>query len=65
MESQLLRLGEVLGLLGIGKSTLYTWVAAGTFPAPLKLSPRAARWRQSDVEAWVADLPRRQGGSGD
>ena len=40
---------------GIG-SPATTWrrVKAGTFPAPISLSPRMTRWRLSDVEAWEA-----------
>jgi prophage regulatory protein len=32
-------------------------VAAGRFPAPLKLSARTVRWRSADVEHWLAQLP--------
>ena len=40
--------------VGLGRSTIYAMVKAGTFPAPVKLSPRCVRWRASDVSAWLA-----------
>lgn len=49
----LLILEAVLARVGLGRSTLYAMVKAGTFPAPIKLSPRCVRWRASDVEAWL------------
>jgi prophage regulatory protein len=40
------------GRLPIHRNTLWRWVAAGQFPAPIKLSPGVTAWRLSDVEAW-------------
>jgi prophage regulatory protein len=41
-------------MVGIGRSTLYAWVADGEFPRPVRLGARAVGWRESDVSAWLA-----------
>lgn len=41
---------------GIGRSTLWRWVAEGAFPKPVKVGPRATRWRLADLEAHDAQL---------
>ena len=41
---------QVAARYGIGRSTLWAWVKAGTFPNPLKLAEHTTRWRIDDVE---------------
>ena len=48
-----LRIGTVLQLTGLSRSTLYRKVQQGTFPRQIKLSERCAGWRQSSIEAWM------------
>lgn len=51
-----LRISQLIGeggLLPISRSTLYSWVADGKLPAPIKLSPRVSVWRKSDILAFV------------
>lgn len=57
-DLRILRLPAVLEVIGIRKSALWTWVAAGRFPAPVKLGPRSVGWRIEDVRAWRDALPR-------
>jgi predicted DNA-binding transcriptional regulator AlpA len=40
--------------LSMSLSTLKRQVAAGRFPAPIKTSERAVRFRASDLRAWLA-----------
>lgn len=47
------RLSQLLPFLPIGKSTVWAWVKAGKFPAPIKLSPTVTVWRNSDVHHWL------------
>lgn len=35
--------------------TLWRKVKAGTFPKPVKLSPRVTAWKVEDVRAWLAN----------
>ena len=41
------------GVVPIGRSTLWAWIKAGTFPAPVKLGPSTTAWRCADVHAWM------------
>jgi len=50
----ILRRKQVQARIGLGRSTIYTKVAAGEFPAPVKLGGRAVGWLASEVEAWIA-----------
>lgn len=50
----LLRLETVERLVGLRTSAIYWRVKAGTFPSPVKLSPRCVRWRAGVVREWIA-----------
>jgi prophage regulatory protein len=52
----LLRLPEVSRLTGLSRSALYARIARGEFPAPVKLGPRASRWRLSAIQLWMDGL---------
>lgn len=40
----------------ISNTTLWRWIRAGAFPAPVRLGPSPVRfWRRSDLEKWAAD----------
>jgi prophage regulatory protein len=49
---RLLRLPQVEDLSGLGRSSIYAAIKAGTFPKPVKLSVRAVAWRESDIAQW-------------
>ena len=51
----LLRLREVCRRTGLSRSVLYRRIAAGDFPAPVKLGKRASAWPEHEVAAWCAD----------
>ena len=52
-QRQLARLPAVLKLTGLGRSTIYRWIAEGSFPAPVRLGRRAVAWRWSDLDRWT------------
>lgn len=54
---RLLRLTEVKAIAGLGTSTIYRRMDAGTFPRPRALSPGCVRWIEADVLSWVKALP--------
>ncbi len=56
MSDRLLRLRDVTERTGLGSSTIYRYINAGTFPAPVKIGGVTARWRESAVEAWMDGL---------
>jgi len=41
--------------VGLGKSSIYEGVKAGTFPSPVKLSRRAVCWSSVSVDAWISE----------
>ena len=49
----LARLPVVLKMTGLGRSTIYRWIADGSFPPPVRLGPRAVAWRWSDLDRWT------------
>jgi len=54
MESKdrLIRLPEVLGSVGLKKTTVYDMVKRQTFPAPHKLG-RTSVWSEREVQEWI------------
>ena len=58
---RLLRLQEVKNRTTYSRSTIYRKMQEGTFPRPLKMGDRAVRWRESEIEVWLAARPRATG----
>jgi prophage regulatory protein len=52
---KLLRLPETLAKTGLSRSRLYDSRAAGTFPKPVKIGPRAIGFVETEVDAWIAE----------
>jgi prophage regulatory protein len=40
--------------VGLSRSSIYAFMAAGHFPKPIRIGARAVAWRLSDVENWLA-----------
>lgn len=64
MNSDFLRTGDVLSLLGISRSTLDLWIAKGHFPKPSKLGSKLNVWSARDVEAWLSNVNSSDSSSG-
>lgn len=52
-SARLLRLPDVRGRTGLGRSMVYHLIRQGKFPAPIKLSERCSAWLESDIETWI------------
>ena len=59
----LLRRRDVLALLGISHSALYRYMHHASFPRPIRIGPKAVRWRRDEIERWIEARPRAMGGS--
>lgn len=60
MESdQILRIGDVARRVGLGRATIYRYIARGDFPPPIALGERASGWLASQVMEWIQSRPRR------
>ena len=49
-----LKQSEVLAAVGLSRQFVYKLRKAGSFPEPIILGVGALRWRESDVQAWIA-----------
>ena len=59
--SRLIGRVEVERRCGMSRSSIYRKMRDGTFPEPVKISVRAVRWPESEIEAWIASRPRATG----
>lgn len=60
---KILRLRRVLEKTGMGRSSVWRMVKEGTFPAPIKLSPRMVGWVEEEVNDWLVEKTRIREGS--
>ena len=51
--TRLIRLPEVQHRVGLGRSTIYRWMAEGKFPRPVQLGGYAVAWAEDEVEDWI------------
>lgn len=54
----LLRIGVVVRLTGLGRSTIYRLMADKQFPPPVRLTKRVVAWRRADLEQWSDARPK-------
>lgn len=53
MYQTILRLALVKKRTGLSRSSIYSGVKQGTFPAQISLGPRAVGWLESSVDQWI------------
>lgn len=58
MSHRVIRRPEVETLTGIPRSTLYAKIAAGDFPAPIKIGQRSVGWIEAEVHEWLDNCQR-------
>ncbi len=51
--TSILRLKDLQQRVPLSRSTLYAKIAAGAFPSPITLGPRAVGWLASDIDKWI------------
>ena len=54
-RGKLLRLPAVIERTGLGRSSIYAGIRAGTFVVPVRLSARAVGFPESEIDRWIAD----------
>ena len=48
---------QVMQRVGIAESTLYKWIAAGWFPAQIKLrGGKSSRWLEHEIVEWQQQI---------
>jgi prophage regulatory protein len=58
IADRLLRRREVERRTGLGCTTIYRRMKAGTFPPSIRLSESCIRWSEREIEEWIAALPK-------
>jgi prophage regulatory protein len=54
VKMRFLRLKDVMSLTGLGRSTIYKFMADETdFPKSVPLGGRAVAWVESEIEEWM------------
>ncbi len=54
MKAEFLNIDEVVARTDLPRSTVYWLMSEGLFPRPIHISPRRARWLESDLAKWLA-----------
>lgn len=52
-RARLLRLPEVIGRVGMSRSTIYQRMSEGRFPKSRSLGPKCAVWIEAEIDDWV------------
>jgi prophage regulatory protein len=64
MTERFLRMRDVKARTGLGRSTIYAYIARGQFPRPVRIGTRTSGWVSSEIDRWMhhrIDLSRREG----
>ncbi|MCW1936852.1 AlpA family transcriptional regulator [Pseudomonas sp. MDMC_285] len=48
-----MRLKAVIDATGLARSTVYKYVAQGSFPKPIPLGDRCVGWLEGEVQDWI------------
>ena len=54
-SDRIVRIGNVVDRTSLSRSTIYRMIAAGTFPAQLRIGIQSAGWRESEIDRWIAE----------
>ena len=55
--NRLLRRREVEQMVSLSRASIYRLADLGDFPHPIRVGPRAVRWRLGDIERWISERP--------
>jgi prophage regulatory protein len=51
------RMRQLVTLIGLSRSTIYVLVSKGRFPGPIRLGDKAVGWRVNEIEEWLNARP--------
>ncbi len=55
--SKYLRITDVIKKLSVSRSAILQWSREGSFPKPIKLSPKVTIWDEEKIDEWVQSKP--------
>jgi prophage regulatory protein len=50
---RIIRFKEVMSSTGLARSTIYKYIAEGTFPKSVSLTDRCVGWVEEEVRDWI------------
>jgi prophage regulatory protein len=53
LADRLIRLSQVMDIVGLGKTMIYKLMKVGAFPLPRKIGDNASRWSEQEIYRWV------------
>ena len=56
-NGRMLKIAEVEQLVGLFRPSVYRRMKDSSFPKPKRLGPRASRWSENEVVAWLESRP--------
>jgi prophage regulatory protein len=59
VSGRILRMPQVLRKTGLGRNTIYVAMRRGAFPQSVVLLGGRVGWLEADIDAWIANRPRR------
>ncbi|MYB60261.1 MAG: AlpA family transcriptional regulator [Gemmatimonadetes bacterium] len=60
-QDRLLTLNEVMDKCRLCRSTIYRLMREDRFPLPIRVGLRAVRWKESEIDEYLANRPRADG----
>ena len=63
METQLLTVDDIAGLLRVSRNTVHRYILSGTIPPPVRIGG-TLRWQEDAVQQWLLSNAPHTGGMG-
>jgi len=54
-DEQYIRIGKVMEISGLGRTSVYVLAKSMGFPTPYQITPRLSVWKKSEVMAWMEE----------
>lgn len=51
----ILKIGDVIEITKLGRSTIYAWVKTGDYLPQIKLGLRSSSWIEEEILKWIQD----------
>lgn len=52
-KDRILRIAEVMDVVGLSRSAIYHLSKHGKFPRQVRIGLKAVGWRESEIQAWI------------
>ena len=52
---RLIKLQDVMAITAMSRASVFRRIRDASFPKGVQVGPRAVRWRESEVQRWIAE----------